>query len=38
MGNKWVSVKDFKDYLLFDGQLEDTIEKIKEIFGIEIDI
>ena len=29
---KWVDIKDFKDYLLFDDQLEDTMEKINEIF------
>lgn len=29
---KWVDKKDFKDYLLFDDQTEDTMEKINEIF------
>ncbi len=29
---KWVPYEDLKDYLLFDNQLEDTSEKIKEIF------
>ncbi len=29
---KWVAYDDLKDYLLFDNQLEDTSEKIKEIF------
>ncbi len=29
---KWVSYENLKDYLLFDNQLEDTYEKIKEIF------
>ncbi len=29
---KWVTYEDLKDYLLFDNQLEDTSEKIKEIF------
>ena len=29
---KWVSLKDLKEYLLFDNQLENTVEKIKEIF------
>ncbi|MEI6352507.1 MAG: NUDIX domain-containing protein [Candidatus Nomurabacteria bacterium] len=31
---KWVSFSDLKDYLLFDEQLKDTEEKIKEIFII----
>jgi len=30
---KWVSYDDLKDYLLFDNQLQETLEKIKEIFG-----
>lgn len=30
---KWVSVEDFDKYLLFDEQIKDTQEKIKEIFG-----
>ncbi len=29
---KWVPYEDLKEYLLFDNQLEDTSEKIKEIF------
>ncbi len=29
---KWVPYEDLKDYLLFDNQLEETSEKIKEIF------
>lgn len=29
---KWVSFNDLDKYLLFDNQLEETIEKIKEIF------
>lgn len=29
---KWVRFEHLKDYLLFDGQLEDTSEKIKELF------
>ena len=29
---RWVSFVRLKDYLLFDGQLKDTQEKIKEIF------
>lgn len=29
---KWVACQDLKDYLLFDNQLEDTKEKIEEIF------
>ena len=29
---KWVSYDDLKDYLLFDNQLQETSEKIKEIF------
>jgi putative (di)nucleoside polyphosphate hydrolase len=29
---KWVDYDSLKDYLLFDGQLKDTQEKIKEIF------
>jgi len=29
---KWVAYQDLKDYLLFDNQLEDTKEKIGEIF------
>ncbi len=30
---KWVAFKDLKDYLLFDNQLSDTEQKIKELFG-----
>ena len=29
---KWVTYNNLKDYLLFDNQLDETIEKIKEIF------
>jgi len=29
---KWVSFKQLKNYLLFDNQLQETLEKIKEIF------
>lgn len=29
---KWVSFSDLKNYLLFDGELENVVEKIKEIF------
>jgi ADP-ribose pyrophosphatase YjhB (NUDIX family) len=29
---KWVAYDDLKDYLLFDNQLQETLEKIKEIF------
>lgn len=29
---KWVAFQDLKDYLLFDGQLEETTEKIAEFF------
>ena len=29
---KWVGFEDLKDYLLFEDQLTDTIEKIREIF------
>lgn len=29
---KWVSYKDLKDYLLFDNQLDETTDKIKELF------
>jgi len=29
---KWVSYDDLKDYLLFDNQLEETSEKILELF------
>jgi len=29
---KWVSLHDLDKYLLFDNQLEETLEKIKEIF------
>jgi len=32
---KWVSYDDLKDYLLFDNQLQETLEKIKEIFPID---
>jgi len=30
---KWVSSKRLKNYLLFDNQLQETLEKIKEIFS-----
>lgn len=30
--HKWVSFNDLKDYLLFDNQLEETSEKIIELF------
>lgn len=30
---KWIPFVRLKDYLLFDGQLKDTQEKIKEIFA-----
>ncbi len=30
---KWVSFNELDKYLLFDNQLEETIEKIKEIFS-----
>jgi putative (di)nucleoside polyphosphate hydrolase len=30
---KWIPFEQLKDYLLFDGQLKDTQEKIIEIFG-----
>jgi ADP-ribose pyrophosphatase YjhB (NUDIX family) len=29
---KWVKYADLKDYLLFENQLEDTQEKIRELF------
>lgn len=29
---KWVLYDDLKDYLLFDNQLEDTVEKMLELF------
>lgn len=29
---KWATYNNLKDYLLFDNQLEETIQKIKEIF------
>lgn len=29
---KWVSFNDFKNYLLFDNQLEETSEKLLELF------
>jgi hypothetical protein len=29
---KWVSYNDLKEYLLFDNQLEETEEKIIELF------
>ena len=29
---KWIKKNELKDYLLFDNQLEETLEKIKEIF------
>jgi len=32
---KWVAFDQLKNYLLFDNQLEETSEKIIEIFGIE---
>jgi len=32
---KWVSYDDLKDYLLFDNQLQETSERIKEIFSID---
>jgi GrpB-like predicted nucleotidyltransferase (UPF0157 family)/8-oxo-dGTP pyrophosphatase MutT (NUDIX family) len=32
---KWISYSDLKDYLLFDNQLLETLEKIKEIFPID---
>jgi putative (di)nucleoside polyphosphate hydrolase len=31
---KWIPFDELKDYLLFDRQLEDTLEKIKEIFTV----
>jgi putative (di)nucleoside polyphosphate hydrolase len=30
---KWVPVSDLNKYLLFDSQLADTMERIKEVFG-----
>ncbi|MEX2563831.1 MAG: NUDIX domain-containing protein [Candidatus Paceibacterota bacterium] len=33
---KWVAYDNLKDYLLFDNQLEETTEKILEIFSTEI--
>jgi len=30
---KWVHLSDLNKYLLFESQLDDTIEKIKELFG-----
>ncbi len=30
---KWVTYDNLKEYLLFDNQLQETLEKIKEIFG-----
>lgn len=29
---RWVTFRELKNYLLFDNQLEETIEKIREIF------
>ena len=29
---KWVSLEDLDKYLLFDGQLDETVDKINEIF------
>ncbi|MEX1013615.1 MAG: NUDIX hydrolase [Candidatus Paceibacterota bacterium] len=29
---EWVSIDDLKNYLLFDDQLENTLQKIKELF------
>ena len=29
---KWVSIKDLSKYLLFENQLEDTLEKVREMF------
>ena len=29
---KWVPIERLRDYLLFDNQLQETLEKIKEIF------
>ncbi len=34
---KWVPYDDLKDYLLFDNQLQETLEKIKEIFSSSCD-
>ena len=34
---KWVSLEQLKDYLLFDNQLQETLEKIKEIFPTQFD-
>jgi GrpB-like predicted nucleotidyltransferase (UPF0157 family)/8-oxo-dGTP pyrophosphatase MutT (NUDIX family) len=34
---KWVTYNDLKDYLLFDNQLQETLEKINEIFPNPID-
>jgi ADP-ribose pyrophosphatase YjhB (NUDIX family) len=31
---KWVSYKDLNKYLLFDNQLEETVDKISELFSI----
>lgn len=31
---KWVTYSDLKDYLLFDNQLDDTKEKIMELFPL----
>ncbi len=30
---KWVTYSELKNYLLFDNQLQETLEKIKEIFS-----
>ena len=30
---KWAPVSDLNKYLLFDSQLEDTVERIREVFG-----
>jgi putative (di)nucleoside polyphosphate hydrolase len=30
---RWVSFSDLDQFLLFDNQLQDTVEKIKELFG-----
>lgn len=32
---QWTALNDLKDYLLFDNQLTETQEKIKEIFSLE---
>ncbi len=33
---KWVKYEDLKDFLLFDGQLQDTEKKIEEINNINV--